>query len=65
MSRIFNAVVGSDGFDTFMLRLLRRRGRVHPKLLARIEETWADVASDNPLSLGDLEITQLRKLPSS
>lgn len=64
MSRIFNTVIANDGFDTFMLRLLRRRGRVHASLLKRIEDSWLDVKSDNGSTMGDLEITQFKSMPA-
>jgi hypothetical protein len=60
MGQHFNTVVAHDGFDTLMLRLLRRRGNVHPALLERIEQMWPEMAETNKVWMGDLSLDQFR-----
>jgi hypothetical protein len=65
MDKNFNTTVLDDSFDSFMLRLVRRRGTLHPTLAALVGSRWADVEKDNKAHMDGLAASDFRGLPPS
>ena len=47
MAQIFRTTLVNDCFDTFMLRLALKAGKLPPALKRQLERDWSDVQADN------------------
>jgi len=63
MEENFKTTVINESFDSFMIRLLLARGRVHKNLRHRILELWPDFEEDHPALAGTGLRAQIESLP--